>query len=282
MGNHYLGFWGLGAVTTLLAVSTTSGCAFDTATAEDEAELAAVSQAINGAAAVGVIPVSDDLYGIGDTCPREATSVNSPIAELVTLRMDDEDDDNQSKFSSGWLARSSAQRWGFYLDGGKHTVLRFCRVEGRYFTARTTSAGDTANFYAVLSLGTSCPADSTRVSYFIDNEDDANENKSTGSFAPNSTGTGKFSSTTLFFCLFRSAARIQTDFVDLGARYAVFHTFEVGKQPPWVISKHSIYSDDEDDTNNNHVVPGDAGADAEMNKIVQMGTNTTFNMARVQ
>jgi hypothetical protein len=261
----------------------TSGCFYDVSENGDEEALGAVSQAVNGANAIGVIPIGTDADGIGTTCPRESTSIFTPIASLVTLFMDDEDDDNQDKLSNGWVAPNTSNPWFWFGMDGHNTTLRFCRVEGGLFLPKTTSPGDTANFYSVLSLGTNCPAGSTRVGYYIDNEDDQNINSSSGPFAPNSTNSGKFSSTTLFFCVYRSLAFSMAQFPDLGAPYAVFHTWDRAQQPAWVMSKHAKYTDDEDDQNQNHVLtPNDPGVVAELQKMVGMGSNSTYSMARVR
>jgi len=260
-----------------------SGCFYDVSENGDEEALGAVSQAVNGANAIGVIPIGTDAEeGMGFTCPRESTSTLTPIAKLVTLFMDDEDDDNQDKLSKGWVAPSTSNPWYWFGTDGHNTTFRFCRVEGGLFLPKTTSPGDTANFYAVLSLGTSCPAGSTRVGYHIDNEDDQNINSSSGPFAPNTTDA-IFSSTTLFFCVYRSLAFSMGPFPDLGAPYAVFHTWDPAKQPSWVMSKHAKYTDDEDDGNQNHVLtPNDPGVVAELQKMVRMSNNSTFSMARVR
>jgi hypothetical protein len=266
-----------------VVLALASGCAYEAADGEDEEALAAVSEAISGAAAVGVIPIDSGLYGIGTTCPRESTSVFSFTSELVTIYMDDEDDDNQTKFSDGWVPPSTVDRGSarFWPANG-NTTLRFCRVEGSNFKAKTSVAGDTANFYAVLSLGTDCPTNSMRVGYFIDNEDNANENWSDGSVWPNESDRAD-SSTTLWFCVFRSAASTMASFPNLGAPYAVFHTWDTSKQPTWVMAKHSHYSDDEDDRNLNRVMPGqDAGAVAELKKMIGLSTNTTYSMSQVR
>jgi hypothetical protein len=259
-----------------------SGCVYEVGEgADDQEALGAVSEAVNGASAVGVIPISDDIMGIGTTCPRESTSIFSATSELVTIFMDDEDDDNQTKWTDGWVAPNNNDPWtAFYLDGG-NTTFRFCRVEGSNFKPKTTLAGDTANFYAVLSLGTNCPTGSSRVRYFIDNENDQNINSSSGSIAPNTVGNPNYSSTSLYFCVYRSSATTMAAFPELGARYAVFHTWDVTKQPGWVISKHANYTDDEDDGNHN-TVTGDAGVVAELRKMVGMGANSSFSMARVK
>lgn len=264
-------------------VVLTSGCIYDASEVDEEEALDAVSQAVNGANAIGVIPIgTDDEEGMGVTCPRESTSRLTPTAKLVTVFMDDEDDDNQDKFSRGWVAPSTSNPWYWFGMDGHNTTLRFCRVEGGLFLPKTTSPGDSANFYSVLSLGTSCPAGSNRVGYYIDNEDDQNINSSSGPFAPNSTSSSS-SSTTLFFCVYRSLAFSMGPFPDLGAPYGVFHTWDPAKQPSWVMSKHAKYTDDEDDNNQNRVLtPNDPGVVAELQKMVSMSNNSTFSMARVR
>jgi hypothetical protein len=66
-------------------------------------------------------------------------------------------------------------------------------------------------------------------------------------------------------------------FPNLGGAYGVFHDFE-GFQPSWVISKRWAYSDDEDSANNNSSSP----SSADFSRIIHVGSNTRFDIARVR
>jgi hypothetical protein len=168
------------------------------------------------------------------------------------------------------------------------TTLNFCRVDGTEFKPFTTSPTDRSQFYAVLKLGTAaaCPPGSVRIQKQIDNEDDSTAPPSVavGDIFPSvvldpSLGT----TTTLVFCYFQaaaSAADTMTGFPDLGFPYAVFHRF-TGEQPPWVIAKRWVFSDDEDGQKGiDSYEPSDNAAFEEV--IENPDDNTYFNLAWVR
>lgn len=258
------------------------GCAFETSDGPsdelDEDALDTVREAVSNAQAIGVIPISNssaDQY-FGTVCPRETTAAGSPTAELVGFHMDDEDDNNATVFTNGWELPQTTVKNYFFAIGSSETRMRFCRVDGSAFRAKTVFQNPAA-YYAVLSLGAGCPTGSNRVGIFIDNEDDDNANSGFGTLSPNSLS----GNATLFFCLFQTATTANLTWPALGAPYAVFHDWE-GSQPNWVISKHIHKSDDEDDNNQNHWVQGDSAQISAFSKMVELSINTKFDFARVQ
>jgi hypothetical protein len=92
------------------------------------------------------------------------------------------------------------------------------------------------------------------------------------------------SNTTLEFCYFRHDVASMTEFPDLGFRYAVFHQY-TGEQPPWVLAKSWLYSDDEHQgQQKNQYMPPDAPFATEFEQVIENpGGNTTyFDMAWVR
>lgn len=103
---------------------------------------------------IGVIPAGHTL------CPQGV--------EYVSFFMDN--DQNSNAYSEGWT--------GAIQFIGGDTRLGFCRVDGRLFSDRGT--------YSVLKLGNNKPAAfETETLLTIDNDDDNNENGSTGDIYPN-------------------------------------------------------------------------------------------------
>jgi hypothetical protein len=184
--------------------------------AEDvgEAESAVVCDCeCDGVHDVGVIP---------DTvCPSDV--------EKVTMFMDDEDTSNGND-RDGWI--------GATVSTG-NTKLTFCRVPGSYFKPLNTSEP-----YAVLRLGSTCPAGSEAFARVFDNEDTANDNTYTGNIYP-STSTQSPSKTTVAFCLFRGNANAMSNFPVLGFSYGVLSRQGMSKSQ----GEGWIETDDEDTSN---------------------------------
>ena len=241
--------------------------------AEGETVATVEQSLVDNQFAVGVIPVGPGgsveggIYGT--TCPADS--------QLVTIYMDDEDDQNRSGWGE-WRLPQDPDTGGLYSFNGWNSPLRFCKVNGQDFHPRTTNINDKANFYAVLKLGISCPNGSTQFTRYFDNEDDSNANSRSGPIAPNVSNTN----TTLVFCFFRSGSVTMSDFPFLGIPYAVYHDFE-GAQPfPYNLetkSKHT--SDDEDDGNQNSMSPTGTSAYFDFTAIISNGPNTWFDVGRV-
>jgi hypothetical protein len=159
-----------------------------------------------------------------------------------------------------------------------NTTLRFCKVNGQGFKHLTTSVNDKAKFYAVLKLGQTCPNGSSEMTRYFDNEDDSNANSSSGPIAPNTMN----SNTRLRFCYFHAGSSTMASFPSLGVQYAVFHDYDVSPQPSFVISKRWVYSDDEDDANENSSSPTGTTQAIDFARIVGTGANTMIDIARVK
>lgn len=243
----------------------------------------AASAVVDNTYAVGVVPVD------GTTCPADS--------QLVTIYMDDEDDDNNTDWvgyfgNDGGKWQSPQTPFRGVREGedicsifgctrfNENTTLRFCKVNGQKFKPLTTNVNAKSQFYAVLKLGQYCPNGSLNHSRFIDNEDDDNENWTSGPIAPNSQDHN----TSLKFCFFRTgtSSNLMTSFPSLGIQYAVFHDYDDSIQPSWVISKRWHYSDNEDDDNINSSSPSGTSAAYDFGRLVGSGTNTFFEFARVK
>jgi hypothetical protein len=249
-----------------------------------ETTVVSVSQQslVDNTYAVGVIPTNQDGPNWGSTCPAGS--------EYVRIRMDDEDDDNNTFWNEWQLPQAGRDvttgrclsgslglgLWGD-LGTGCNTTMGFCKVDGKKFRPITSDVNQTYQFYAVLKLGQYCPNGSIEFSRLIDNEDDDNNNSYSGPTAPNLVN----GNTRLYFCMFRTGSTKMTAFPSLGVPYAVFHDYD-GIQPPWVIKKRYARSDDEDDDNATRTTPDTTSAFFDFDKIVGGSVNTMFDMARVK
>lgn len=219
----------------------------DDATAEVASELGA------GVFDVGVIP--DRNVG----CPAGSD-------ELV-IRMDDEDDSNGSS-RTGYVGKTNLG------ETASATRFYFCKVDGSQFHPFTTaaSAADQRDDYAVLKLGTTCPAGSQEFSRTYDNEDSSNGNFFTGVISPNISN----SNTKLFYCLFRFAAAGTTTmsaFPNLGTGFA-YGVFAPADFNRGALAFGTIRSDDEDSGNTNAFsAPSDALLAAK--RVIEPDTRVT-------
>jgi hypothetical protein len=164
----------------------------------------------------------------------------------------------------------------FTLLGGSGFTMRFCRVDGSKFGRLLFNNEVTA--YATLALSSTCPDGSFRATRYIDCEDDDNRNRSSGVLSP----TGIDRNANLVFCVFGNTlggnGAVMSSFPRLSgiAHYAVFHDFDLDPQPSWVLSKQFIYSDDEDDNNENSRSPGALTAVGSTLAAMIEGTTNTF------
>lgn len=234
----------------------------DTAAQDVDAEAVGDDEDAEDASAEGgalPLAVSYDVGVIPDTtCPGSTE---------VTITMDDEDDSNNND-SDGWIGGT---------ESGDNTTFHFCRVSGTSFKPLTTSA-DSTKYYAVLMLGTSCPNGSLKGYRYFDNEDDSNNNSSTGTISPSSTAD---SYTKMYFCMFMtgsSSSATMSSFPTLtsGFKYGVFGTSSFSK----AVDSGWVYTDDEDDSNNNAYSA--SGFSTAAQQIISSGSNTKLKMARVK
>jgi len=227
----------------------------------DSESVGAVQQAVaNSPTAIGVIQIR---------------SLDCPPVDTVTLYTDDEDDNNESD-SSGWDAPDVVRRARRHDTGRTGTTFTFCRVEGANFKT-LTSHGNSAYYYAVLKLGTTCPNGSKDVERDVDGETDDNRTAISGPVGPNSANKAAF----LHFCVFDSISDKMQSFPDIGMPYAVFHDYD-GAQPSFVLGKRWVYTDDEDLHNFDFTNPRSGALFDEFNVMIGGSTNTMFDMARVR
>jgi hypothetical protein len=201
-----------------------------------------------------------------------------PCAQSVSIRMDDEDDDNNDSHDATCHRPSEKEP----LPEGKTRSSR-CLPEGIQSTANTrmtfcretvTSLPASRFDYAVLRLGATCPTGSLPFARRFDNEDDDNNNSATGNIAPSVVG----SNTRLEFCFVRGIP-LASSWVDVNRwpQRAVF----AGEPPLGLGPQHrfgSFRTDDEDDDNNNAFDFYGAAADTQrrMRGIVNGASNTTL------
>jgi hypothetical protein len=67
-----------------------------------------------------------------------------------------------------------------------------------------------------------------------------------------------------------------------GLQYAVFHDFDLSPQQTWVMSKRFIFSDDEDNANENSRDPSTGAAAVALATMIEGTTDTWFDIARVR
>jgi hypothetical protein len=227
-------------------------------TEADVENVGQVQQSLGNPGDVGIIPH-------GTSCP---TSTSLGIAYMDT------EDDNGQTSSTGWKGS-----WSVGATSG--VTMRVCRVPGATFKPLTTDPNAVHRFYAVLQMGETCPAQSVPFTRTFDNEDDGNNSGvlSGSDMAPSTFG----SSSAVRFCLFRnaaSAAETMPDFPFLysGMEYGIFAK---SSAPPFVLATGSVYTDDEDDSNNNSLTAGSANIVTQAATIINAGANTRMHMTRV-
>ena len=169
------------------------------------------------------------------------------------------------------------------------TTFNFCRVDGSLFKPFVAD-GTQGNSYALLRLGEDCPPGGVKVSRYINNPDGVRTNATLGNIGPNqcSNVPGTFSQ--LEFCLFQAqedGAPVRERFPDLGFAFGVFHDYE-GFQPPWVIGKKWLRTDDENSGGDRYlgadgVLTDGTEIDGLKKMVEDVGDNdTVFDLAFVQ
>ena len=148
-------------------------------------------------------------------------------SEHIYISMDDQDDvvfgTHNNSYVQGWTGDIS-----HYSTG---TTFSFCRVDGNQFHPFFWA-------YAVLQLGSSCPAGSISITRLFDNENNSNHNWSRGNIGPNISG----GDTELHFCFFPAVGQITGTFPLFYVPYGVF----AGPSPQW-LAQGKVHTDDEDD-----------------------------------
>ncbi|HZI14870.1 MAG TPA: hypothetical protein VE153_31160 [Myxococcus sp.] len=186
--------------------------------------------------------------------------------------MDDEDDGNDN-YRWGWVGATQQNSSG--------TTFGFCRVDGERFGSlpRASWVDLTAQAYAVLKLGSSCPP-GTYIEFTrnFDNEDKNNRNWRQGNIGPNVSN----SNTSLRFCMFMpSNSGVMNGFPSLGGEYGVFAAG--GFASFYGLSSGHIHTDDEDRRNANswnyHRV---GGINTIIHSIISGVDNTDLRTVRVK
>jgi hypothetical protein len=173
-------------------------------------EVASTSKPLTSSTDVGII---ESAFG----CPASAT-------EEVHIHMDNQDGQNISNVT-GWVGATNVDRNG-------NTNFYFCRVPGEQFA-------NASGQFAVLSLGTSCPAGSVEFRRGFDNEDSRTKNSHYGDIGRNISA----SNTHLIFCAFSNNTSGQP-LPPLGIDYGVFSS-QVGTD------HGTVLTDDENSRNIN-------------------------------
>jgi hypothetical protein len=218
---------------------------------------------------VGVIPMD------GQACPA-GTEVSFYL-DIEDLQSGEVIFGPEAGFRTEWVAPDVAWNQApFTLLAGGGFSMRFCRVDGNQF--KTMLVGGDVTAYATLALSSICPNGSFRASRYIDCEDDDNENHTSGVLSP----TAVDRNANLVFCVFGSAlggnGPYMSSFPTLNgiSHYAVFHDFDMSPQPSWILKKQYIFSDDEDDNNENSRNPAaTTGLGSTLAKMIE-GTDFTY------
>ncbi|MDF0673077.1 MAG: Ig-like domain-containing protein [Nitrospira sp.] len=165
-----------------------------------------------------------------------------PVENRVTVYLDNEDDPTPT----GGNQRAG---WNGVIRSDRNTRLEFCRVDGRKFGRhQPPNVGAPTNTdYAVLKLGTMCPAGSQEIVREFDDENDLyNEDWMGGDLGQNQQFSDTESRTLLHFCWFRrdrSDGAVMSSFPQLGFDYGVIGVTYNAVRSGW------IYIDDENDKN---------------------------------
>jgi hypothetical protein len=236
--------------------------ASDDPSADDEDALAAEELGLSTQA----------LIGPNDVGVIQPDGMNCGSNEHVMLQLESEKDGNWNSHS-GWIgAIEQPNHW---------TKWHFCRVDGRNFGR--VSSNNSAHNYAVLKLGTTCPAGSVEFERYFDAEDRPSGCNpwplSCGVIPPYTEGNiapNYYSNNNLHmkFCMFR-ASPTQGTFMPLallGMPYGVFGTPEL----PGALASGEVHTDDEDDNNTNNLYGDWAGAD-----FLEADRATTLHVTKV-
>ena len=252
-------------------------------------------------ASTQIVSCGEDRTAVGVLPYAARTTIDCPFGagvEDLRISMADEEqapcsDATGSRGEGQWVLPDDPPRGPPICTGLHATSLTFCRVDGALFKSLTTALAPEQS-YAVLKLGSVCPDGSVEIDKVIDNEDQpAAGGASTflGQLGPNEVLNDPHlgTITRLAFCYFRGAASpdaVMPAFPDLGFPYAVFHAY-ADTQPPWVIVKRWIYSDDEDDqlgVDHYETSESDASILSDFQRVIENPqlNNTVFNLARVR
>lgn len=222
---------------------------------------------------VGVIPFD------GESCA--AGTEISFYLDIQDLYDGDVIFGKEAGYKTAWVSRDTHYEDApFTLLGGRGFTMRFCRVDGTKFKRLIWESQSTT--YAVLKVGSQCPEGAFTASRYMDNEDDDNQNRVSGAFSPTSIGRNA----NLVFCVFSVSlgglGPLMTSFPTFGSlKYAVFHDYD-SPQQSWVVSKSFIYSNDEDENNENSRNPATGAVADSLARMIEGTSNTYIEYARVR
>ncbi|HEX6900640.1 MAG TPA: hypothetical protein VF789_13025 [Thermoanaerobaculia bacterium] len=184
-----------------------------------------------------------------------------------TVHIDNEDNNNANN-RGGWLGASISNR---------NTTLKICSVDSSLFTSASQP-------YMLVSLWSSCPPGTTRITRQVDSEDN---NPTSSSDIPGVIGTYK--DVILSFCLFPASGQSSASFPALGWDYGVF----AAPGFPQALQTGFLYMDDQDipwwatvsDANRNRWCEGNScsgyGENRNFFDILSGGLNTYMSLARI-
>ena len=221
--------------------------------------VAATVQFIGAPAAQAAGPLVAVLPNYAGVCPGGLPK--------YTLYQDNEDDNNENN-RYGWIG-------GIKSDSNTRTYL--CAVDGDRFRSLLAYR---VNF-AVPALGPTCPVGAITFDRYVDDEDDNSESWSN---APAGSGTRSVGGNTYFrFCWFLNYSTNAPNppssaFPYLGGEYGVFGPSTQSPAIQW----GWVYTDDEDDFNENWVNGMDGTLTYYRSQWLTVGPNTTLRTVRVR
>ncbi len=204
------------------------------------------------------LAISSGTYDVG-VIPGSSSC--APGSELITIHMDDEDNQNANSHS-GWIGA---------IVSTNNTTFVFCRVDGTLFTPSVAP-------YAVLQLSSQCPPQSFSFSRYFDNEDTNNQNSASGNVWPNWSTQWPDTATYLSFCLFPPAFQFPGTFPDLGIEYGVF----ASNLPGLGLANGHLHTDDEDNGNGNSYDAGYSQLGTWASQIISGANNTDISLVKVR
>lgn len=258
------------AISSVVLVFAFAACAADPAVQEEDAVEAPAMRGeeissereivdVHGALREAVLPLGDDRIGV-----IKAANTNCPNFEFAH-GMDNENHNNNNN-RAGWIGATVSNA---------NTTFKLCAVPASGFHAiRSDNANDN---YAVLKLGVRCPTGSVEYARYFDGED---SNSGTSVWVDSAGNGGGQGNLELHFCLFRASPRAPAPYVtwpSIGVPYGVFGsaglrgTLEAG----------NVYTDDEDDSNNDSITGDFAGSEGFLQTRFKNGATRLF-MARVR
>jgi hypothetical protein len=214
---------------------------------------------------VGVIPSTQAAY---NACPT---------GNRVMMYLDDEDTQwgsFHSEYMSYWGPHDGP--YGLVDGNGDNTRMNYCKVPGA--NLRPLNGPEELD-YIVLRLDGACPVGGLPFSYYLDNEDDGNNNSNSGNIYPCAQST---SGTRLEFCFFPAAGSggIQAlpDLAYVGGDYAYYA--RMNSRGHVLPARLQIHNEDTDNRNSTDWKGMSAANQTRVKRIMNNSISTTFYVAR--